>query len=123
MAFTTNIVGGNREYTKRDALFMTDTANAKNINTVMEKEGSLRLSVNDYAEVQVHNDASKENKDYTNYIYVDENGNKYYTGSSSFHDAFMRIYEMMEGEPFEVDVVQIPSKNYAGRNVLSCTIV
>ena len=125
--FETKITEGSREYKGRDKLFMSDVTDATSINAAAEdaknEGGRISFGVKDYAVVQVHNDQSKENKDYTNYVFVDNDGHKWYTGSKSFFEAFKRILDAMEGDPFEIAVNLIPSSNYAGRNILSCSIV
>ena len=125
--FETKIIEGTREYKGRDKLFMSDVTDATSINKAAEDAkndgGRISFGVKEYAVVEVHNDQSKENKDYVNYVFLDNAGQKWYTGSKSFFEAFKRILDAMEGEPFEIAVNLIPSSNYAGRNILSCSIV
>ena len=76
--------------------------------------------------LSIHNEKA-ENKDYTRYILVATDGTVYTTGSESFWSAFMDIYTELE-EANELDnivlkVLRIPSKNYTGRDFLSCELV
>jgi hypothetical protein len=72
----------------------------------------------------VHNEKS-DDKDYDNYIVVDGKGDKYVTGSTAFWNAFMSIFEEMKGEtePWSIQLNLIPSKNYKGKNVLTCSLI
>ena len=77
-----------------------------------------------WAILNIHNDKA-EPQDYENYILMDMNGEKYVTGSQSFWNSFMEIYEEMaqEDEDWGVKVYRMPSKNYAGRDFLTCAII
>ena len=59
------------------------------------------------------------------YIVVDKTGNKFVTGSESFFAAFKGIFEEMGGtdEDYEIEVYRLPSKNYKGKEFLTCSIV
>ena len=53
-----------------------------------------------------------------------KDGTKYVTGSSSFWSSFEEIYTEMEGEDEEwgVRVYRSPSKNYTGKDFITCSI-
>lgn len=77
-----------------------------------------------YVVLGVHNEKSKD-KDYKKYVIVDKSGTKYITGSESLMRSFKDILADMEGEDEEygIEVYRMPSKNYAGRDFLTCSIV
>ena len=75
-------------------------------------------------ELAVHNKKTDE-KDCKKYLVVDKSGNKFVTGSESFFTAMLEIMEEMaeSGEDFEIQVYRMPSKNYKGKEFLTCSIV
>lgn len=80
-----------------------------------------------YVILNVHNENAKkdQDKDYTNYLIQDKNGTSYVTGSESFWDSFMGIYEEMkdDDEEWKLKAYQVESKNYTGKAFLTCTII
>ena len=82
------------------------------------------IAIDYYVELAVHNERS-EDKDYKKYVVVDKSGNKFVTGSESFFTAMFEIMEEMAdaGEDFEIQVYRMPSKNYNGKEFLTCSIV
>lgn len=113
-----------REMTPRERIKIKDFTNATQLDVACE-EGSFILSPDVYAILDVHNERSKEDKDYTKYIILDKAGNKFITGSNSFFKSFLEIWEEMAplGEDFDIEVYKVPSKNYKGKSFLTCSIV
>ena len=113
-----------REISPRERIKLKDFTNATQLDTACE-EGSFLLSPDVYAILDVHNERSKEDKDYTKYIILDKAGNKFITGSNSFFKSFLEIWEEMAplGEDYEIEVYRVPSKNYKGKSFLTCSIV
>ena len=106
-----------------------DLGNATKLNDLAEEAtqtGSKAIitNVKDYAIVAVHNEAS-DDVDYNNYLIVDGNGDKYYTGSAPFWNSFKSIWDEMagSGEEWGIQLNLIPSKNYAGKAVLTCSLI
>ena len=89
-----------------------------------EQGGRAIIDVKDYAVVNIHNEAT-DDVDYTNYLIIDKNDNKYYTGSQAFWNAFINIYnEMKESdEEWGIELNLLPSKNYKGKEILTCSLV
>lgn len=52
---------------------------------------------------------------------MDKDGTVYATNSASFNKDFSNICDIMEGEPFEIEVISGISK--AGREYITCTLV
>ena len=69
-------------------------------------------------------------KDYANYVVVDKDGTRYVTGSTSFWNTFMNIWDEMcdlEGdgnaEPWSLKVYRRDSKNRAGKQFITCSVM
>lgn len=113
-----------KELTARERVLIKDTTNAISLDeATSDSDTPLVISPDFYAVLDVHNEKS-DNKDYTKYILVDKNGNKFVTGSDSFWNSFMEIMDEMEGEgDFEIQVYRRESKNYKGKSFITCSIV
>lgn len=113
-----------KELSARERVLIKDTTNAISLDEATNGSDSpLVISPDFYAVLDVHNEKS-DNKDYTKYILVDKNGNKFVTGSDSFWNSFMEIMAEMEGEgDFEIQVYRRESKNYKGKSFITCSIV
>lgn len=79
--------------------------------------------------VEVNNEKS-EQKTYSQYIIEDEDGTKYITGSDSFFDTFSDIWSDMtdeegnsiDGEPWQLKIFKKDSKNYKGKQFITCSL-
>lgn len=113
-----------KELTARERVMLKDTRNAIKLDEAI-KDTPLVISPEYYAVLDVHNEKSKEDKDFENYIVVDTAGNKYVTGSASFFEAFTEIVEEMSGtgEDYEIEIYKLDSKNYKGKQFITCSIV
>lgn len=127
--FSATITEASRELTARERVMFKDTQNAISINDYAESslktgEKAVIENVKDYVKIMVHNDKS-DDKDYENYVIITDAGDKYVTGSTSFWNAFKAIWDEMkeEAEPWSVQINLIPSRNYQGRNVLTCSLI
>lgn len=121
--YSVKIVDASKELSARDRVAVKDTTNAIGLDDAT-KDSPLVIDIDYYVELAVHNEKS-EDKDYKKYVVVDKSGNKFVTGSESFFTAMIEIMEEMEdtGEDFEIQVYRIPSKNYKGKEFLTCSIV
>lgn len=117
------IVNASKELSARDRVAVKDTTNAIALDDAT-KDSPLVIAIDYYVELAVHNEKS-EDKDYKKYVVVDKTGNKFVTGSESFFTAMLEIMEEMaeSGEDFEIQVYRMPSKNYKGKEFLTCSIV
>ena len=127
--YSAEIVEASREFSARERVMFKDTQNAISMNDFAEQaksEGAKAIieNVKDFVHIMIHNEKS-EDKDYDNYIIVDGEGDKYVTGSQAFWNSFMNIYNEMkdETEPWGIQLNLIPSKNYKGKNVLTCSLI
>ena len=121
--YSVKIVNASKELSARDRVAVKDTTNAIALDDAT-KETPLVIGIDYYVELAVHNEKS-EDKDYKKYIVVDKSGNKFVTGSESFFTAMLEIMDEMSGsgEDFEIQVYRMPSKNYKGKEFLTCSIV
>lgn len=122
MAYSASIKESSRELTAKERIMLKDTTSAVKLDQATQVE-DIHISVDSYAILNIHNDKATPT-DYENYIILDRNGNKYVTGSQSFWNAFIDIYNEMQNEPEEwsIRVYRHPSKNYSGKDFITCAI-
>lgn len=122
--YEVKIKSTSKELTARERVMLKDTRNAIKLDEAVG-ETPLVISPDYYAVLDVHNEKSKEDKDFENYIVVDTDGNKYVTGSTSFFEAFTEIVEEMDGtgEEYQIEIYKLDSKNYKGKQFITCSIV
>lgn len=126
--YSATIKESSRELTAKERVMFKDLGNAVSMvdfaRQAAESGGKAIIDYADYVIVDVHNDKA-DDKDYTNYLIIDRNGGKYYTGSQSFWNAFLNIYNEMkdEPEPWGIQLNLLPSKNYKGKEILTCSLV
>lgn len=121
--YSVTISETSKELTARDRVAVKDTTNAVSLDDAT-KGSPLLIDLDYYVVLDVHNEKS-EDKDYRKYVVVDKEGTKYVTGSESFFSSLTEIVEEMagSGEDFQVEVYRKPSKNYKGKEFLTCSIV
>ena len=108
---------------------LTDMTDCNSLDDLVKDCNSeaLRVEVDYYAHISVHNEKSKGATDYTKIIIVDTDGVKYSTGSESFSNAIDTITENLADidygdKPFTIKVYKKPSKNYNG-DFISCSLL
>lgn len=126
--YLATITEASREFSAKEKVMFKDLGNATQMvdfaKSALEQGGKAVIDVADYAVISIHNEAT-EDVDYTNYLLIDKNGNKYYTGSQSFWNSFMNIYMEMKDsdEEWGIELNLLPSKNYKGKEILTCSLV
>ena len=120
--YEVKITASSHDLTARERLMYKDTSNAVRLDEATAK-GAIVITPVAYAVLEIHNEKG-DDKDYNNYVVVDSEGNKYVTGSSSFWKAFEDIWDEMSGEnePFEIEIYRLESKNYKGKQFITCSI-
>lgn len=128
--YSAKIIETTHELSARERILMKDTTNAQKIDVVIDTcaENGERLVINpvDYVILEIHNEKSKDRKDYKNYLIIDADGTKYVTGSPSFWASFKEIWDEMHAESdegFQIEVYKVPSKNYSGKDFITCSII
>lgn len=122
--YEVKIKSTSKELTARERVMLKDTRNAIKLDEAVG-ETPLVISPDYYGVLDIHNEKSKEDKDFENYAVVDTDGNKYVTGSTSFFEAFTEIVEEMDGtgEDYQIEIYKLDSKNYKGKQFITCSIV
>ena len=112
-----------KELTAKERIQIKDTTDAIRLDE-STKESAVIIDPDFYAILDIHNEKS-DDKDYTTYVIVDKDGQRYTTGSPSFWSAFMNIYEEMEEEtePWSIKAYRMPSKNRAGKDFITCSLI
>lgn len=121
--YSVKIAETSMELTAKQRIALKDTTNAIKLDEACEGQ-KLTITPRAYAVLDIHNEKS-DNVDYKNYIIEDINGDKYVTGSESFWNSFKAISDEMEGENEEwsVECYKLDSKNYKGKQFLTCSII
>lgn len=122
--FSITFAESSKEMTAKERIKMKDTSNAVKIDEVTNNGEQLVITPDAYAILNVHNERS-DNPDYHSYVIIDKDGTKYYTGSEPFWSSFKEIWDDMCGENEEYSVLcyKKDSKNYKGKQFLTCSIV
>ena len=126
--YSVTIAESSRELNAREKISFKDFSNATALDTeLIDTNDKVVISPNAYIILNVHNEHSKNDKDYKKYLIIDVAGNKFVTGSESFFTAFKEIFDTMEqdapGEEYSIEVYKKPSKNYQGKHFLTCSIL
>lgn len=124
--FESKVVRATKELSAKEKIMLKDTTNAVKLDEATTN-GAVEIDYDFHAEISVHNErAPGANKDYTKYVIVDKSGQKYVTGSPSFIRALDDIIDEMTdaGETeIKISCYRVDSKNYAGKQFLTCSII
>lgn len=124
VGYSVTIKESSKELTARERIMLKDTTNAIKLDEVAGGDTPFVMTPAAYAILAVHNEKAQDGKDYEQYIILTEDGTKYVTGSSSFWNSFISIWQEMEGEDaYSIEVYKRDSKNYKGKQFLTCSIV
>lgn len=126
--YKAKVCEASRELTAKEKIMLKDTSNAFSLDE-MTQEAQLNnekviLNIDYYVTIDVHNDKA-DDKDYQKFILVDKDGKKYYTGSTSFISNFIDIFEELTeaGEEVTIEIYRKESKNYKGKEFITCSVV
>lgn len=113
-----------KELTHKERVQLMDTTSATRLDKATQDGTRVMINPDFWAVLSIHNEKSND-KDYDNYIIVDKDGTRYVTGSKAFWSTFTDIMDEMEdsGEDFAISVYRSPSKNYAGKDFITCEII
>lgn len=122
--FKTTVKESSKSLSAKEKVKLKDVSSAIKLDEAVTPEEALTIDVVDYAIIGVHNEKS-ENPDYDNYIFIDDLGQTYVTGSDSLFRTFKDIWDDMEGEEedWSLKIYKQESKNFRGKYFLTCTIV
>lgn len=121
--YEAKVVECSKELSAKEKIMMKDTTDAVRLDEAT-KEGAIIIHPECHAVVEIHNEQS-ENKDYKVYVVIDKDGTKYVTGSESFYTSYKGIADEMQGEEEDwgIKAYRSPSKNYQGREFITCSII
>lgn len=122
--YLATIVECSKELTARERIKIKDTTACDRLDDATQVEDVI-ITPDYYAIIAIHNEKS-ENKDYNVLVVADKvSGKTYVTGSESFKDAFLNIFNEMQGESEEYSVraYRRESANYKGKEFITCTIL
>lgn len=124
--YRATVSASSRELTAREKLLFSDTSHMTRLDTAIDNnDNKLQFQPAEWVVLHVENEKADGDKEYYNYIILTEDGVIYYTGSQSFWNSFMEIYETMQGEDEDYEVVayKVDSKNRQGQQFINCSIV
>lgn len=128
--YSVEIKYSSKELTARERIQIKDTTDTIKLDEATQLE-AVMIEPLWYAVLSIHNDKA-EDADYETYIVVDRNGKRYKTGSQSFWSAFTNIAMELENlameldgdaEPWMIKVYRMPSKNRAGKDFITCSLI
>ena len=121
--YSVKIQFASKELSAKERVMLKDTTGAVSLDEATQG-APVVVDPDFYATLMVHNEKA-EDKDYKKHIIVDKAGTRYVTGSESFMSSFVNIMEEMDGsgEEFQIQAYRMPSKNYKGKEFLTCSIV
>jgi hypothetical protein len=105
----------------KEKIQIKDVSNHKPLDQEPE---NLVIDLDYFAVIEVHNEKS-ENKDYIVIVIADKNGTKYSTSSQTFYNTLSDLYdECIDNDLTEIQikVLKKESKNYKGKQFLTCTL-
>ena len=125
--YSATVTSASRDLTAREKLQVTDTNALTPLRESVKQTEDNKLTVQPagWIIVDVYNEKAEGDTEYKQYIIEDSTGMMFYTGSETFFNSFMQIWEVMkdEGEDYEIEVYEVPSKNRQGQFFLTCSIV
>lgn len=122
--YSVKVVECTKDLTAKERVKIKDTTNAIKLDEATQS-GAIVIAYDYHAVLAIHNE-KLDDPDYRQYVVVDTAGNKYVTGSESFFTAMTEIVDEMSaaGETdYELEVYRMDSKNYKGKQFITCSIV
>ena len=113
-----------KQLSAKEKIAFKNTTNAIKLDEATQ-QGTVTVYPAFYGIIGIHNEKADDH-DYENYVVVDKKtGDKYVTGSKSFWSSFMDIADEMKDETEEwgVEIFRAPSKNYKGKDFITCCII
>ena len=121
--YRAEILDSSRELTAIEKVKFKDTSDCIKLDEVLNEVEQIKIEVDSYVVLNIHNDNS-DDKEYKTFIIIDKEGNKYSTGSNSFFNSFMDIMDELQEveERWELKIYKVESKNYKGKFFISCSV-
>lgn len=124
--YSVKVVESSKELTKKETVMFKDLSDAINIlEFIDESNDAVIIDVDSFAHLSIHNEMAKDgqNKDYDNYVIIDKNGTRYYTGSNYFWTTFIDIWDEMCdcNEAWSLKVYKKQSKGK--KDFITCSVM
>lgn len=120
--YSVEVASASKELTKAEKVRLKTTNDAIRLDEAT-KEGKVVITPDYWVTLNIHNEKANGDKDYNQYMIADKDGKMYLTGSKNFFDTFLDIFADMEGEEYSIVAFRMPSKNFKGKDFLSCALV
>ena len=124
--YSAKIRYSSKELSVKERIAIKDTSNAIPLDDLTTQNGTITIQYAYHVLLDIHNEKS-DNKDYTKIVVVDKGGTKYVTGSESFGTSLSDIVDEMidggEGDNIAIEVYRKDSKNYKGKQFITCSVV
>lgn len=113
-----------KDLTHKERVQLMDTTSAVRLDKATQGGEDVIIDPDFWAVLSIHNEKS-DDKDYENYLLVDKGGVRYVTGSKAFWSTFTDIVDEMSDsdEEYQIRVYRSPSKNYSGKDFITCEII
>jgi len=124
--YSVKVVESSKELTKKETVMFKDLSNAINLSEFIdESNDAVIIDVDSYIHLEIHNECAKDgqNKDYDNYVIVDKNGTRYYTGSSSFWTSFIEIWKEMNDSDEEWSLKVYKKQSKGKKDFITCSVM
>lgn len=124
--YSVKVVESSKELTKKETVMFKDLSDAVNLSEFIdEQHGAVMIDVESWVELAIHNEKAKEGqyKDYTNYVVVDKNGTRYYTGSESFWSSFKDIWCEMSDSTEEWSLKVYKKQSKGKKDFITCSVM
>lgn len=117
--YSVKVIESSRELSKKEIVSLKQSASMIKLDEV----APVTIRPVGYALLDIHND-KLDNPDYKHIVIIDDDGSKYVTGSQTFMNNFMDIWSDLSDEPdWELSVFKRDSKNYKGKQFLTCDVI
>ena len=125
--FFVEIIESSRELTPKERVMAKQVSSAHKLDELTQ-DGDIILKPEAYVLLRVNNEKSKGDKTYETMVLIDHQGEMYITGSISFRNAVIQLWDdycelLGEGEDCGLRVYRMPSKNYKGKEFITATII
>ena len=124
--YSVKVVESSKELTKKETVMFKDLSDAVNLSEFIdEHDGAVMVDVESWVELAIHNEKAKDgqNKDYNNFVVVDKNGTRYYTGSESFWSSFKNIWCEMSDSTEEWALKVYKKQSKGKKDFITCSVM
>jgi len=124
--YSVKVVESSKELTKKETVMFKDLSDAINLSEFIdESNDAVIIDVDSYVHLEIHNERAKDeqNKDYDNYVIVEKNGTRYYTGSISFWTSFIGIWEEMNDSDEEWSLKVYKKQSKGKKDFITCSVM